>query len=421
MQPGFFTMNTPSSDSTTTRTVAQARDQVLARIVPIAAREQVFVQQALGRVLAENIRAPLNVPAHDNSAMDGYALRHADLAPEREVRLTVVGRALAGHPFSRPLAAGEAVRIMTGAVLPAGADTVVMQEQARLVGAEVVLPAGQHCGQNVRRAGEDLHAGEIALARGKRLRPAELGLLASLGQAEIKVCRRLRVAIFSTGDELATLGQTLAAGQVYDSNRYTLHGMLSRLGCEVHDLGVVPDQPAALEAALQEAAAHADMIITSGGVSVGEADFIRELMAQLGEIAFWKINMKPGRPLAFGRIGACWLFGLPGNPVATMISFYQFVRPALLRLQGVPPADTVLPRLKMPTAVPLKQRPGICEFQRGILQLENGVYQVRPTGNQGSGILRSMSEAQVLIVLDGMRPQIAAGELVDIELLEGLV
>ena len=414
-------MNTSNSSSTTTRTLTQARELILARLTPVQATEQVFVQQALGRVLASDVLAPLNVPAHDNSAMDGYALRHADLAREGETRLAVVGRALAGHPYSQPLAAGEAVRIMTGAILPPEADTVVMQEHTRCADNDVVVPAGLRHGQNVRRAGEDLHVGEMALARGKRLRPAELGLLASLGLTEIKVSRRLRVAIFSTGDELATVGQTLSDGQVYDSNRHTLYGMLTRLGCEVHDLGVVPDQPAALEEALQRAAAHADVIITSGGVSVGEADFIRELMARLGEITFWKISMKPGRPLAFGRIKDCWLFGLPGNPVATMIAFYQFVRPALLRLQGVPLVDTVIPRFKVPTTVALKQRPGICEFQRGVLQLEHGLYKVSPTGNQGSGILRSMSEAQVLIVLDGTNPQVEAGELVDVELLDGLV
>jgi molybdopterin molybdotransferase len=265
-----------------------------------------------------------------------------------------------------------------------------------------------------------LRTGTPALRAGKLLRPAELGLIASLGVGEVVVRRRLRVAFFSTGDELCSIGTPLKEGEVYDSNRYTLHGMLARLGCEIVDLGVVRDDPAAIEAAFREAAARADAIITSGGVSVGEADFIRGLMAKLGEVAFWKIAMRPGRPMAFGRIGNAWLFGLPGNPVAVMVTFYAFVRDALLKLSGVAPVAP-LPRFRVPCVTPLKKRPGRSEFQRGILFHENGEWKVRATASQGSGVLRSMSEANCLIVVEPERGNVEPGEAVDVQPFEGLV
>jgi molybdopterin molybdotransferase len=405
----------------------RARQLILSLVEPVVGTERVFVRQALDRVLATPVIAPLDVPAYDNSAMDGYAVRHADLASATETRLNLVGSAFAGHPFAGQVGAGEAVRIMTGAVVPAGADTIVIQEVVRLdaTGTQLVVPAGQRAGQNLRRAGEDLRAGEVALPAGKLLRPAEIGLLASLGQAEVTLRRRLRVAMFSTGDELASLGQSLAEGEVYDSNRYSMWGMLTRLGCEVIDMGVVRDDPAALEAALIEASRHADAIVTSGGVSVGDADFVRGLMARLGEVAFWKINMKPGRPMAFGRIGqgqeAAWLFGLPGNPVAVMVSFYQFVRPALLCMTGVPVAQTELPMLRVPTGEALKKGKGRTEFQRGTLYCEQGEWRVRATGAQGSGILRSMAEANCFIVLDADCTRVEAGDEVKVQLMDGLV
>lgn len=405
--------------------VERARQLILSLVEPVAGRERLFVRQALNRVLAEDVMARLDVPAHDNSAMDGYAVRHADLAAEGETRLKLAGAAFAGHPYTGCLAAGEAVRIMTGAVIPAAADTVVIQEVVRAEGETIITPPGQRAGQNVRRAGEDLRAGEAALKAGKLLRPAEIGLLASLGEAEVSVHRRLRVAMFSTGDELASLGQVLAEGEIYDSNRYSMWGMLTRLGCEVIDMGVVRDDPQALEEALIEAACHADAIITSGGVSVGDADFVRALMSKLGEVAFWKIAMKPGRPMAFGRIGqaaaGAWLFGLPGNPVAVMASFYQFVRPALLRMSGLPVAQTTLPVLRVPCGAPLKKGRGRTEFQRGTLYVENGVWQVRATGAQGSGILRSMAEANCFIVLGPESTGAQPGELVEVQLMDGLV
>jgi len=398
----------------------RARQIILDLVEPVADVERVGVREALGRVLAEDVISPMNVPGHDNSAMDGYAVRFADLRAEGESALRLAGTAFAGRAFEGRLGAGECVRIMTGGVIPAGADTVVIQEVVRAEGDRIVVPAHQRPGQNVRRAGEDLRAGTPAIRAGKWLRPAELGLIASLGLGEVAVRRRPRIAFFSTGDELASIGTPLGEGEVYDSNRYTIHGMLARLGCEIVDLGVVRDDPAAIEAAFRLAAAQADAIVTSGGVSVGEADFIRELMARLGEIAFWKIAMRPGRPMAFGRIEGAWLFGLPGNPVAVMVTFYEFVRDALLKLSGVSPVEP-LPRFRVPCVTPLKKRPGRSEFQRGILFREDGEWKVRATGAQGSGVLRSMSEANCIVVVEHARGNVEPGELVDVQPFDGLI
>jgi molybdopterin molybdotransferase len=314
---------------------------------------------------------------------------------------------------------------MTGAVVPHGADTVVIQEVVQAEGDKVRVPAGQKRGQNRRLAGEDLAAGKPVLKAGHAVGPADLGLLASLGLAEVTVRRRLRVAFFSTGDELASVGSVLKPGEVYDSNRYTLHGMLSRLGCDVIDMGVVRDDPAQLERALCTAAADADAIITSGGVSVGEADFIRELLGRLGEVVFWKIAMKPGRPMAFGRIAhagnEAHFFGLPGNPVAVMVTFYQFVRDALLALSGRTD-DCTLPLLQVPCTSGIKKSPGRTEFQRGLLARDaGGQWSVCPTGAQGSGVLRSMSEANCFIVLEHERGAVKPGDPVQVQLFDGLV
>jgi molybdopterin molybdotransferase len=308
---------------------------------------------------------------------------------------------------------------MTGAVMPAGTDTVVIQEITRKEDGKIVIPAGQKAKQNVRYAGEDLKAGVPVLESGKLVRAADLGLLASLGIGEVEVKRRLRVAFFATGDELASIGQPLKEGEVYDSNRYTLFGMLSALGVELTDVGVVRDDPALLEQAFKSAAEKADVVITTGGVSVGEADFTRELMAKLGEVLFWKIAMRPGRPMAFGRIGNAFLFGLPGNPVAVMVTFYQFVRDALLHLSGRTD-DYVLPLLKVPAAVPLRKVPGRTEYQRGILFREGGEWKVKTTGQQGSGVLRSMSEANCFIVLEHERGKVEVGEPVSVQLMDAL-
>ncbi len=399
---------------------AEARQRMLAEVTPICGHEFLPVRSALGRILAADIIAPHDVPAHDNSAMDGYAVCFDSLAADGETRLTVVGTAYAGNAFSGLVGKGQAVRIMTGAVLPAGADTVVVQEVTRVEAAAVWVPAGQRLGQNARRAGEDLAHGQVALPAGKQIGPAELGLIASLGIAEVDVKRRLRVAFFSTGDELASIGNPLAPGQIYDSNRYTLHGLLSRLGADIVDMGVVPDRPEALEAALVEAAQIADAIITTGGVSVGEADFIKEILAKLGQVKFWKLNIKPGRPMAFGKIGNAWLFGLPGNPVAVMVSYTQFALDALLLLSGLDPVPE-RPLLTVNAANAIKKQVGRREYLRGQIVTVDGCWQVKTTGNQGSGVLRSMSEANCFVILPEDCAGVQAGDSVQVQLFDGLL
>lgn len=411
-----------SSGNTGTRSlrVTEARQSILDRLTPITGYECVSVRNALGRVLATDVIAPCNVPAHDNSAMDGYAVRCVDLSGETETMLDVVGSAFAGKPFSGIVSSGQAVRIMTGAPIPQGADTIVVQEVARSTGGRVAIPPGQQVRQNVRRAGEDLVAGGVAIPAGKMCGPAELGLIASLGLAEVVVYRRLRVAFFSTGDELASIGKPLAPGEVYDSNRYTLFGELSRLGCEMLDMGVVRDSPDSLEAAFASAAANADAILTSGGVSVGEADFIRELVNRLGEVAFWKIDIKPGRPMAFGHVGSAWMFGLPGNPVAVMVTYYQFVHEALLKLSGVDPLpEPVL--FEAVCANAIAKRPGRREFLRGRMSRADGTLRVALTGAQGSGVLKSMSDADCFIILPEERGDVPAGEKVLVQAFHGIV
>lgn len=401
--------------------VAKARELIQAYLTPVAGTEKVHVRAALGRMLAEDIISPINVPSHVNSAMDGYAVRFKDLNANGETVLRMTGSALAGKPYAGRVSDKQCVRIMTGAVLPQGTDTVIMQEHASADGPNIRFGGGHKAGQNIRQAGEDLAIGQVVLQTGKHIRPAELGLLASLGIAEIALRRRLRVAFFSTGDELRSIGSPLEEGQIYDSNRYTLYGMLTRLGAEVLDMGVVKDDPASLERALREAAAVADVIITSGGVSVGEADYIKELLSRLGEVVFWKIAMKPGRPLAYGKIGQAHFFGLPGNPVSVMVTFYQFVREALLILMGRKD-DYAVPILKATCMSALKKAPGRTEFQRGILSRgKNGEWTVHVTGEQGSGILRSMSQANCFIVLPDSQGNVASGSMVEVQVLEGLV
>jgi molybdopterin molybdotransferase len=401
--------------------VAKARAFIHQFLAPLEGTARVPVRSALGRVLAEDVLSPVDVPAHRNSAMDGWAMRGADLDAAKEATLEEIGASFAGKPFAGRVAKGQCVRIMTGGVVPEGADTVVMQERARAEEKSVTFAAGQKTGQNVREAGEDLKRGSMALRKGRILRPAELGLIASLGTGEVAVYRPLRVAFFSTGDELKSVGTTLGEGEIYDSNRYTLHGMLTRLGCDVLDMGVVRDDPQALEQAFREAAANADVVITSGGVSVGEADFVKTMLGRLGEVVFWKIAMKPGRPLAYGRIGGAHFFGLPGNPVSVMVTFYQFVRDALLVLMGVDPVAPV-PTFRATCTARLKKAPGRTEFQRGILsRAADGSLTVKPTGEQGSGILKSMSDANCFIILDDATGNVEPGTQVEVQLLEGIV
>ena len=411
--------------------VAQAQE-FIARLVPrVHAVEKLALRSALGRVLAHDIVSGINVPSHDNSAMDGYALRGADLATDAPTVLRVVGSGFAGQAEIASARAGECVRIMTGAVMPAGLDTVVPQEFVKVDGEQIHIPAGAvSSGDNRRFAGEDLAVGEVALAAGRVLRPADIGMLASLGQGEVEVLRRLRVAFFSTGDELRSIGETLDAGCVYDSNRYTLWAMLQRLGLvELIDMGVVRDEPEALKAAFTSAARNADAVITSGGVSVGEADHTKHVMAELGDVLFWRIAMRPGRPMAIGRIASdeggaghhAVLFGLPGNPVAVMVTFYALVRDALLAMSGAtaPP----MPLLRAACVEPIRKKPGRTEYQRGIVTRASGSgeWQVRITGSQGSGILRSMSEANGLVVLPHTQGNVEAGELVDVLPFDGLI
>ena len=401
--------------------VDKARALISRFLTPLTATERLSVRSALNRVLAEDVISPIHVPAHDNSAMDGFAVRFADLKADGEVTLNVAGSSFAGKPYAGKMAAGEAVRIMTGAVMPPEADTIVMQEHARAADGKVIIGKGHRLNQNLRRAGEDLATGQVALKRGLPLRPAEVGLISSLGIGEVTVYRKLRVAFFSTGDELVSIGATPGAGQIFDSNRYTIHGMLTRLNCEVLDMGVIRDDPALIEAAFAAAAANADVVITSGGVSVGEADFVKDLLNKLGEVLFWKIAMKPGRPLAYGKIGGAHFFGLPGNPVSVMVTFYQFVRDALLVLAGQNPVPP-LPTFKVPCTSVLKKAPGRTEFQRGILSHDDaGAWSVRVTGEQGSGILRSMTEANCFIILPTDQGNVAANTLVEVQVMEGSV
>lgn len=392
--------------------VDEARARIRDLAAPVTVAERVPLRQALGRVLAEAVPARVDVPGHDNSAMDGYAVRAEDLAAGNSLR--VVGEAFAGHPFAGTVGAGECVRIMTGGVMPAGADTVVMQERARREGNDVWFEGALDIGTNVRRRGEDLRAGDTVLSAGRRLAPADLGLLASVGVGEVAVRRRLRVAMFSTGDELRSLGEPLSVGQIYDSNRYTIHGMLERAGAEVLDLGVVRDQKNAIAVALDAAAANADVVITSGGVSVGEADYVTDLLTERGTVGFWTVDMKPGRPLAFGHLGPTVFFGLPGNPVSVMVTFYQIVLPSLLHMQGLDAAPRLQIRARL--TAPLSKKDRRREFQRGVLaQTADGTLTVRVTGNQGSGILRSMSDANCFLVLPEGPADLQTGDLVTVE------
>ena len=407
--------------------VAAARAAIASALRPVTGTETVALRDALSRVLSSDVVSPIAVPANDNSAMDGYALRGADLLADQPTALRALpGAVFAGAADGGTLGAGECVRIMTGAVMPLDADTVVPIELCQVDGQLVTLQAGVlRAGDNRRQRGEDLALGGVALAAGRVLRPADLGLLASLGLATATVRRRLRVALFSTGDELCTPGQPLGPGQIYDSNRYSLLGALHRLGIDVLDLGLVPDDPVQLQAAIDRAIAEADAVVTSGGVSMGDADYIRELLAERGEVAFWQVAMRPGRHFAFGPLRGeagktAYLFALPGNPVAALVTFYAFVHDALLTLAGATPA--ALPRLTVKSAVAIRKRPGRTEFQRAIVSnAAGGGWQARTTGAQGAGILSSMSQANALLVLGHEQGSVAAGEDVEVWLFDGLV
>lgn len=376
-----------------------ARRRILEAVAPLDSNERVHLRAALGRVLAADVASPFAVPGHTNSAMDGYAVAGASLPASGTGELTVAGSSFAGHPFAGLVQSGQCVRIMTGAVMPDGADTVLPQEHVEKVSEHVIRVDDRHrTGQNVRQAGEDIREGDVVLRSGHRLTPSDLGLLASLGVGEVAVTRRPRVAFFSTGDELRSIGERLDPGEIYDSNRYTLYGMLTGLGADLIDMGVVPDTPDATLAAFRRAAANADVVITSGGVSVGEADYIKDSVTALGSIDFSKVAMKPGRPLTFGRIGEAFFFGLPGNPVSVMVTFYLYVQPALRRLAGESAVEPLILRARCESK--LRKKPGRTEYQRGILSADAaGDLVVARTGPQGSGILTSMAQANCFIVL----------------------
>ncbi|MCU7906869.1 MAG: molybdopterin molybdenumtransferase MoeA [Candidatus Thiodiazotropha sp. (ex Epidulcina cf. delphinae)] len=415
------TVSCADPEAQTTLTVTAAREAILANINPILTTQRLALRDALGRVLAEEIVSPVDVPGHTNSAMDGYAIAGSDL-PEQEYRdLALIGTAIAGMPFSQSCRPGECVRIMTGAPMPTGTDTVVMQEQVSLIDDRQVRIGKEHrSGQHVRQAGEDIAQGSVVLTPGKQLAPADLGVMASLGFSEVGVKRRPRVAFFSTGDELRSIGEPLSEGEVYDSNRYSLYGMLKRADVELLDLGIVKDDPEALKRAFLTAAEATDLVVTSGGVSVGEADYTKRILQQLGEIHFWKIAMKPGRPLTFGRLENSLFFGLPGNPVAVMVTFYQFVLPALHYLaSGTPYLPFTLPAV---SGFEIRKQPGRFEFIRGILSRQaDGSLTVNSVGQQGSGILTSMSRGNCFILLPEPCDGVSSGDAVTVQPFSALV
>lgn len=390
-----------------------ALEQMLSRIVPVTESQTIPLLQAAGRITANPVTSPMDVPGFDNSAMDGYAVRMADIAAGGA--LPVAGKAFAGQPFSGEWPAGTCVRIMTGAPVPSGAEAVVMQEETEVTKSGVRFNAAVKKGQNIRLRGEDIRSGAAVLPAGKKLTAAELPLIASLGIADVTVQRRVRAAVFSTGDELQLPGQKLAEGQIYDTNRLAVHLMLDQLGCEVIDLGIIKDDPDALRDAFIEADQQADVVISSGGVSVGEADYTRQLLEELGEVGFWKLAIKPGKPFAFGRLQNSWFCGLPGNPVSAALTFYQLVQPLLAKLSGQK-GNALPPRLRARTVGRLKKSPGRLDFQRGIMRTgEDGQLEVLSTGHQGSHIFSSFSQANCFIVLERERGNVEAGETVEIE------
>jgi molybdopterin molybdotransferase len=405
--------------------VDAARAAIHSALRPTTDTEVVPITQATGRIVSSDVISPIDVPAHDNSAMDGYAFDGAALRADTPLALRTVATVFAGASPTVGVGVGECVRIMTGAPMPPGLDTVVPFELCRVTGDRVEIPIGViRAGENRRRRGEDLTAGLPALSAGRWLRPADIGLMASLGLTEVSVIRQLRVAVFSTGDEIVSPGQPLPPNCIYDSNRYALIAALQRLGMEPIDFGLIPDNRESLQAALEKAVDQTDAIITSGGVSAGDADYTRDVMAQLGSVSFWKVAMRPGRPFAFGRLRAksgnqAWLFALPGNPVASLVTFYVFAREALLRLAGANPEP--LPVLKARSTMAIRKRPGRTEFQRGFVFCgADGEWEVRVSGSQGAGVLRSMTEANALIVLSHDHGSVSVGEPVHVWLFDGL-
>lgn len=387
--------------------------RIQAQSTVFASSEFVPLTEAVGRITASAVTSPVFVPPFDNSAMDGYAIRSADL--QQIAHFPVAGKSFAGAPFSGEWPQGTCIRIMTGAAIPSDADAVIMQEQAQVSEMGVSFTAPVQIGQNIRLIGDDIKQGEEVLASGVRLGPAELPLLASLGIEHVEVRARLKVAVFSTGDELQPVGTPLQAGQIYDTNRFAVRLMLEKMGCEVLDLGIIRDDPQALRQAFQQADDAADLVISSGGVSVGEADFTKDMLDELGEIGFWKLAIKPGKPFAFGKLKKAWFCGLPGNPVSAALTFYQLVQPLIAQLSGHT-AWRMPVRLRAKALTSLKKAPGRLDFQRGIYSLSaEGDIQVASTGHQGSHVFSSFSQANCFIVLERERGDVASGEWVEIE------
>ncbi|MGL4723701.1 MAG: molybdopterin molybdotransferase MoeA [Scandinavium sp.] len=391
----------------------EALTQMLERITPLTSTEKLPLLQAFGRITAKDVISPLDVPGFDNSAMDGYAVRLSDLNAGNA--LPVAGKAFAGQPYTGEWPAGTCVRIMTGAPVPAGCDAVVMQEETEQTDSGVRFTAEIKNGQNIRHRGEDITSGHTVFPRGTRLTVAELPVLASLGIPEVEVVRKLRVAVFSTGDELKLPGEPLADGQIYDTNRLAVHLMLEQLGCDVINLGIIPDNQDKLREAFIEADSKADVVISSGGVSVGEADYTKTILDELGEIGFWKLAIKPGKPFAFGKLQNSWFCGLPGNPVSAALTFYQLVQPLLAKLSGNP-LNGLPPRLRVRTSTRLKKSPGRLDFQRGVLtRNQDGDLSVATTGHQGSHVFSSFSQGNCFIVLERERGNVDVGEWVEVE------
>lgn len=395
--------------------VEDAQQRIQAAILPLTESVCVPLKQAFGRVLAETVVAPIDLPTARNSAMDGYAFSSKNISTESPFNLTNVGTSWAGKPFEGDLKNGECVRIFTGAVLPENADSVVMQELVNVTGSQIQFPADVKLQKNVREIGEDVRVGDVLCTTGKIITAIDLGLLASAGIENVSVIRQLKIAYFSTGDELVPLGESLTRGKIYDSNRYSLYGLLQNPCYQVIDGGVIADDKAELRRVLTKAATEFDVIITTGGASVGEADFIKEILDECGEVDFWKIAMKPGKPLAFGKIGACYFFGLPGNPVAVTTTFDVIVKSALVPLSGAIPQKSW--QLTAVCTTPLKKSRGRQEYQRGFLQqMENGEFHVASTGLQGSHILSTTSAANCYIILPIECVGIQVGDVVTVVL-----
>jgi molybdopterin molybdotransferase len=394
----------------------QAMENMLALIAPVKDVETISITSALNRILAENVVSPINVPPHNNSAMDGYAFAASSLSDNNRT-LTLVGRSMAGAPFDGVCQQGQCIRIMTGAKIPAGCDSVEMQENCQVNGDQITFAQAKKLGSHVRNAGEDIAIGQTVFIKGHRITAVDLGMLASLGVEKINVIRQLKVALISTGDELKAPGQALGDGDIYESNAHFLSGLLAKLNIEIIDFGIIEDDKAAIENAFKQADTLADAVISSGGVSVGDADYTKEVLESLGQIDFWKIAIKPGKPFAFGKLSNSVFFGLPGNPVSALVTAHQLALPALVKMQNAEALKRVT--IKVKAANDLKKSAGRMDFQRGVLTVnEQGETVVISTGSQGSGILSSIAKANCYIVLEACRGKVTAGEMVTVQLFD---